>query len=73
MSLDKIKEILNTLRIWLTMLYGSLVILIGGLVNEIKNNKFDILFFIGLGLAFILLSTIIFITLKISKLLKQIN
>jgi len=73
MSLDKIKEILNTLRIWLTMLYGSLVILISGLVNEIKNNKFDILFFIGLGLAFILLSTIIFITLKISKLLKQIN
>ena len=73
MSLDKIKEILNTLRIWLTMLYGSLVILIGGLVNEIKNNKFDILFFIGLGLAFILLFTIIFITLKISKLLKQIN
>ena len=73
MSIDKIKEILNTLRIWLTMLYGSLVVLIGGLANEIKNNELDTLFFLGVGLAFILLFAIVFITTKISKYLKQIN
>ena len=73
MSIDKIKEILNTLRIWLTMLYGSLVVLIGGLANEVKNNELDTLFFLGIGLAFILLFAIVFITIKISKYLKQIN
>ena len=71
MNIDKIKETLNTLRTWLTLIYSSLVILIGGLVNRIENNKFDFILIAGFVLFFFLSIALLVISKKISKYLKQ--
>jgi len=43
-KIDEVKEILNTLRIAMSIAFGVLVILSGSIINRFDNGNIDILF-----------------------------
>lgn len=72
-KIDEVKEILNTLRIAMSIAFGVLVVLVGNLVNRIDNAKIDHIFWIGVGFGGVILVLITVIILKISKKTKEIK
>ncbi|MBE0508772.1 MAG: hypothetical protein IBX50_18970 [Marinospirillum sp.] len=72
-KLDEVKEILSTLRLWMSISIGVLVVLIGGLVNRFDKNLVDAVFFSGILLTGILLTTLFFILRKISEKTKELG
>ena len=71
--IDEVKEILNTLRVAMSINFGILVVLIGSLVKRYDASKIDYLFWVGSVFVFILLFTIILIIRKISTKTKEIK
>jgi len=71
--LDEVKEILNTLRVAMSINFGILVILIGSLIKRYDSQKIDYIFWIGTLFVFILLFTIVLIIRKISTKTKEIK
>lgn len=65
-KLDEVKEILNTLRIWLSLTMGLIVIVTGGLISPYDHGLIDDLFYSGFFALFILL-LVVFITFSIYK------
>ena len=72
-KLDEVKEILSTLRLWMSISIGVLVVLIGGLVNRFDKGLTDIVFYSGIFLASLLLLTLFIILRKISGKTKEIG
>ena len=72
-KLDEVKEILNSLRIGLTIVVGLLVVIVGSTIKLEKNDDIDIYFYTGLVVSIIL--TIIFLQIvkKIKQFTKQIK
>jgi len=71
--IDEVKEILNTLRVAMSINFGILVILIGSLIKRYDAQKIDYLFWVGTIFVFVLLLTIVLIIRKISSKTKQIK
>ena len=69
----EIKEILNTLRITMSIAFGILVIVVGSIIKRYDLNKIDDIFWIGVGFIFLLLSFLFFIIKKISNKTKEIK
>jgi len=63
----KIDEILNSLRLGMSIIVGLIVVITGALIAKEQANNIDIYFFIGLLLDIILL----FLFLKIIKSIKK--
>ena len=40
-QIDEVKEILNNLRIWLSLTIGMIVVLVSGLIKRYDENKID--------------------------------
>ncbi len=72
-KIDEIKELLNSLRIWLSLTVGIVVVICGGLINRYDNSKIDIVFWSGVVLLFVLLFVIVLLIQKISKRTKEIG
>lgn len=72
-TIDEVKEILNTLRVAMSIAFGMLVILIGSLIKRYDSGNIDYIFWIGTVFVFVLLAIIIFIVQKISKKTKEIK
>ena len=72
-KIDEVKEILNTLRVAMSIACGILIILIGSLVKRYDNNSIDYIFWIGTVFVFILLITIVLVIKKISAKTKEIK
>ena len=72
-KLDEVKEILNTLRIWLSLTIGLIVVVISGLVKRYDLNKIDWIFYSGSFFFFILLFVLFLIIVKISDKTKEIK
>jgi len=72
-KIDEIKEILNTLRIWLSLTIGLIVFVIGGMIKRYDSNKIDWIFYSGAFLFFILLFVVLLIIIKISSKTKEIK
>ena len=72
-KLDEVKEILNTLRVAMSINFGILVILIGSLIKRYDNENIDYIFWIGTLFVFVLLLAIILIVQKISTKTKEIK
>jgi hypothetical protein len=72
-KIDEIKEVLNTLRIAMSIGFGMLVVVVGSIVNRYDENKTDIIFWIGVGFVFFLLSFLVMIIKKISDRTKEIK
>ena len=71
--IDEVKEILNTLRVAMSINFGILVILIGSLIKRYDAEKIDYLFWVGTVFVFVLLLTIVLIIRKISAKTKEIK
>ena len=72
-TIDEVKEILNTLRVAMSIAFGMLVILIGSLIKRYDSENIDYIFWIGTIFVFVLLAVIIFIVQKISTKTKEIK
>lgn len=72
-KLDEVKEILNTLRIWLSLTIGLVVVTATGLINRYDLTKIDWIFWAGSFLLMVLLLVIALIVNKISQKTKEIK
>ena len=72
-KIDEIKEILNTLRITMSIAFGILVIVVGSIIKRYDLDKIDDIFWIGVGFIFLLLGFLFFIIKKISNKTKEIK
>jgi len=71
--IDEIKEILNTLRIAMSIAFGILMIVVGSIIKRYDVGNVDGVFWIGVGFTFLLLFFIVFIIKKISSKTKEIK
>lgn len=72
-KLDEVKEILNTLRIALSITIGIIVVLIGSIVNRYDNDNIDGIFWTAVIVCFILITFVMMIVNKISNKTKEIK
>ena len=72
-KIDEVKEILNTLRVAMSIAFGILVVLIGSLVNRYDAGRIDYMFWMGILVVFCMLIAIVLIVRKISLKTKEIK
>jgi len=72
-KLDEVKEILNTLRIAMSLSFGFIVFIAGSLIKRFDNGNIDNLFWFGILLIISLLVSIVLLIFKISKKTKEIR
>jgi len=72
-KIDEIKEILNTLRVGLSLVIGLVVITTGALINKEQLNQIDVYFWIGIVFDCILLIVFIKIVASIKKHTREIK
>ena len=72
-KIDEVKELLNTLRVAMSIAFGMLVVFIGSLVRRYDDGKIDILFWVGIFLALAIMGAIVLMILKISSKTKEIK
>jgi len=71
--IDEIKEILNTLRIAMSVIAGIIVVLIGKLFAKFENSQFDLIFWIIFITTIVAMITEILMIYNISKKTKEIG
>ncbi len=72
-KIDEIKEILNTLRIAMSIAFGILVVVVGSIIKRYDSSNIDSIFWTGVGFCFLLLAFVAFIIKKISNKTKEIK
>jgi len=72
-KLDEIKEILNTLRVAMSISFGILVVTITGLVKRLDVDNVDTLFWTGIVFSILVIIVILKLFIKISDKTKQIG
>ena len=72
-KIDEIKEILNTLRIAMSIAFGILVVLVGSVIKRYDASTTDAIFWIGIAFTFVILIFITMIVIKISNKTKEIK
>ena len=72
-KLDEVKEILNTLRVSMSIVFGVFVLVIGKITTLYETQNFTALFWISIVAAIISLIAIIVIVKKIAKKTKEIK
>lgn len=71
--LDEVKEILNTLRVAMSLSFGMLVIVVSGIINRFDQDRVDIVFWLGSLFSVFLLLIIFLLIIKISQKTKEIK
>lgn len=66
--IDEIKEILNTLRIIMSIAFGVLVVVVGSLIKRYDSGNIDGIFWVGVVFA---LATIFFILIVVKKIAQK--
>jgi len=72
-TIDEVKEILNTLRIAMSILFGMIVVLTGSLVKRYDTGNTDTLFWLGICLMFVFMFILVIVVRKIAKKTKEIK
>jgi membrane protein YdbS with pleckstrin-like domain len=72
-KIDEVKEILNTLRIWLSLTIGLIVVVTSGIIGRYDAGNVDWIFYSGSLLLIILLIVVLLIIVKISSKTKEIK
>ncbi|MFP4486441.1 MAG: hypothetical protein ACLFOC_05735 [Campylobacterales bacterium] len=72
-KIDEVKEILNTLRIWLSLTIGLVIVVTSGLISRYDSGTIDWIFYSGSFLLIVLLLVAMLIILKISSKTKEIK
>ncbi len=72
-KLDEVKEILNTLRVAMSLSFGMLIIVVSGIVKRFDDNNVDSIFWLGAFFTVFLLAIIFLLIIKISQRTKEIK
>ncbi|WP_428355121.1 hypothetical protein [Methyloprofundus sp.] len=72
-KLDEVKEILNTLRVAMSLSFGMLVVVVTGIIKRFDNNDIDSIFWLGVCFTIFILLTIFLLVNQISKKTKEIK
>jgi len=72
-KIDEIKEILNSLRIAMSILAGVIVILVGKLFTKFEINQFDLIFWLIFVVTMIVIVAEAAVIYNISKKTKEIK
>lgn len=72
-KLDGLKELLNNLRILLSIFFLMLIALTSGLVNRFDRIGVDEIFYIGSLLEIIIMVIILYILKRISQVTKEVK
>ncbi len=72
-KLDEIKEILNSLRVAMSIAFGIFVLVIGKVVSLYSSNLIDEIFWTSIVLAVIILLVIYIIVKKIAQKTREIR
>ena len=72
-KIDEVKEILNTLRIALSLTIGVIVVLLGNIINRYDSNNIDEIFWLGTIACFVLIFFVGILVNKISNKTKEIK
>jgi len=72
-KLDEVKEILNTLRVAMSLTFGMLIIVVGGIIKRFDDNNVDSIFWLGTFFTVFLLAVIFLLIIKISQRTKEIK
>ncbi|MEY3758749.1 MAG: hypothetical protein RIR39_240 [Pseudomonadota bacterium] len=72
-KLDEVKEILNTLRVAMSLTFGMLIIVVGGIIKRFDDNNVDSIFWLGTFFTLFLLAVIFLLIIKISQRTKEIK
>jgi len=72
-KIDEIKEILNTLRIAMSIAFGVLVIVVGSVIKRYDAGSSDMIFWTGVTFSFFLVIFIFLIIKKISLKTKEMK
>lgn len=72
-KIDEIREILNTLRIAMSIAFGILVVLVGSIIERYDDVNIDFIFWVSVSFTFSLLIFIVMIVIKISNKTKEIK
>lgn len=72
-KIDEIKEILNTLRVALSIVVGILIVLIGSAVGRYDKDSIDIIFWLTIVSCFVLIGLLLLIVQKLSEKTKEIK
>ena len=72
-KIDEVKEVLNTLRIAMSIAFGILVIIIGSIIKRYDDKKIDVFFWSGWLASFIIMLSIVLIMIKIVQRTKEIK
>jgi len=72
-KIDEIKEILNTLRIAMSIIAGILVVLFGKLFRKFELQEYDIIFWVSIVSIFLIILLEAMIIYKISQKTKEIK
>jgi len=72
-KIDEVKEILNTLRVWLSLIFGTVVVLTGTIFNKLENLELGTVFWISIIVDAVLIFGLMMITKNISKKTREIK
>jgi len=72
-KIDEIKEILNTLRVVMSLIFGAVILLIGSVVSRLEAHKNDIWTWMSILGIFLLLISLLIVFKKISIKTKEIK
>jgi hypothetical protein len=72
-QLDEVKEILNTLRVAMSLSFGMLIIVVGGIIKRFDDHNIDAIFWLGAFFTLIVLTIIFLLIIKISQKTKEIK
>ena len=72
-EIDEVKEILNSLRVGMSITIGLLVVIVGSIIQMDRENQIDAYFYIGIAMAILLLIAFFKIIISMKKNIKKIK
>ncbi|SFV54817.1 hypothetical protein MNB_SM-7-656 [hydrothermal vent metagenome] len=72
-KIDEIKEILNTLRIAMSVIAGIIVILVGKIFSKFEKSEFDLIFWVTIVTTILVIFAEMIIIYNIAKKTKEIK
>jgi uncharacterized membrane protein YvlD (DUF360 family) len=72
-KIDEIKEILNSLRVAMSIAFGIFVLVVGKIVSLYSANVIDEIFWAGIVISVVILFIIYFIVKKIAQKTREIR
>jgi len=72
-EIDEVKEILNSLRVAMSITIGLLVVIVGAIIRMERDNQIDVFFYVGIAMAMLLLVAFFKIVISLRQNIRKIK